>query len=95
MRRVAETAVALPDAVSPLALTTILVAVSRTLANEERVGITTGHDDVRQAVEWVLPPYRTSKADRTASAVCRPLENCQCANGPSWASRMGKQMDRT
>ncbi|MGE4338248.1 MAG: TetR/AcrR family transcriptional regulator, partial [Pigmentiphaga sp.] len=54
VRRMTDTAPALPDAVSPLALTTILVAVSRTLANEERVGITTGHDDVRQAVEWVL-----------------------------------------
>lgn len=54
VRRVAETAPALPDAVSPLALTTILVAISRTLANEERVGITNGHEDVRRAVEWVL-----------------------------------------
>jgi len=54
VRRVAETAPALPDAVSPLALTTILVAISRTLANEERVGITTGHEDVRRAVKWIL-----------------------------------------
>lgn len=54
VRRVAETAPVLPDVVSPLALTTILVAITRTLANEERVGITTGHEDVRKAVDWVL-----------------------------------------
>ena len=54
VRRVVETAPALPDAVSALALTTMLVAITRTLANEERVGITTGHDDVRRAVEWIL-----------------------------------------
>ncbi len=40
--------------VSPLALTTILVAIARTLANEERVGITRGHDEVRAAVNLAL-----------------------------------------
>ena len=43
-----------PSALSPVALTTILVAIARTLANEERVGITRGHDEVRAAVEWAL-----------------------------------------
>jgi AcrR family transcriptional regulator len=38
----------------PIALTTILVAVARTLANEERVGITQGHQEVRAFVEWAL-----------------------------------------
>lgn len=41
-------------AVSPLALTTILIAIARTLANEERVGITRGHDDVRAVVDLAL-----------------------------------------
>ncbi|MEJ5978848.1 TetR/AcrR family transcriptional regulator [Novosphingobium sp. PS1R-30] len=40
--------------VSPLALTTILVAIARTLANEERVGITRGHDEVRAVVSRAL-----------------------------------------
>lgn len=39
---------------SPVALTTILIAIARTLANEERVGITHGHEDVRAFVEWAL-----------------------------------------
>lgn len=43
-----------PSVVSPLALTTILIAVARALANEERVGITSGHDEVRAAVDRVL-----------------------------------------
>lgn len=40
--------------VSPLALTTILTAIARTLANEERIGITRGHDDVREVVGLAL-----------------------------------------
>lgn len=40
--------------ISPLALTTILVALARTLANEERVGITRGHDEVRALVSRTL-----------------------------------------
>lgn len=46
----AERAKVLP----PIALTTILVAVARTLANEERVGITRGHAEVRAFVDWAL-----------------------------------------
>lgn len=38
----------------PIALTTILVAIARTLANEERVGITRGHHEVRTFVDWAL-----------------------------------------
>lgn len=45
---------AAPDQLSPTALTTILVAVGRLLSNEERVGITKGHDEVRRFVEWAL-----------------------------------------
>jgi TetR/AcrR family transcriptional regulator, regulator of autoinduction and epiphytic fitness len=40
--------------IPPVALTTILVAVARTLANEERVGITEGHREVRAVVEEML-----------------------------------------
>lgn len=42
------------SAVPALALTTILVAIARTLANEERVGITRGHDAVRAVVNAAL-----------------------------------------
>ena len=45
---------AAPDLLTPTALTTILVAVGRLLSNEERVGITKGHDDVRRFVDWAL-----------------------------------------
>ncbi len=37
-----------------VALATILVAIARLLANEERVGITCGHDEVRGLVEKLL-----------------------------------------
>ena len=40
--------------VPPVALATIILAVARTLANEERVGITQGHREVRELVEKVL-----------------------------------------
>ena len=43
-----------PEILPPIALTTILVAIARTLANEERVGITRGHQEVRKFVEWAL-----------------------------------------
>jgi AcrR family transcriptional regulator len=43
-----------PEILPPIALTTILVAIARTLANEERVGITRGHKEVRAFVEWAL-----------------------------------------
>lgn len=38
----------------PIALTTILVAIARALANEQRVGITSGHQEVRTFVDWAL-----------------------------------------
>ena len=44
----------------PIALVTIVVAIARTLANEERVGITCGHAEVRafvsRALEYLLHP---------------------------------------
>jgi TetR/AcrR family transcriptional regulator of autoinduction and epiphytic fitness len=44
----------------PIALVTIVVAIARTLANEERVGITRGHAEVRafvsRALEYLLHP---------------------------------------
>lgn len=43
-----------PMAVSTIAWTTILTAIARTLANEERVGITRGHAEVRALVSEVL-----------------------------------------
>lgn len=43
-----------PAILPPIALATILVAVARTLTNEERVGITRGHPEVRAFVEWAL-----------------------------------------
>jgi AcrR family transcriptional regulator len=43
-----------PEILPPIALTTILIALARTLANEERVGITRGHQEVRNAVDWAL-----------------------------------------
>ena len=38
----------------PIAIATILVAVGRLLANEERVGITQGHHEVRLFIDWAL-----------------------------------------
>jgi AcrR family transcriptional regulator len=43
-----------PAVLPPVALATILAAVGRLLANEERVGITRGHAEVRAAVDWAL-----------------------------------------
>lgn len=43
-----------PGILPPVALTTILVAIGRLLANEERVGITEGHAEVRAFTEWAL-----------------------------------------
>lgn len=43
-----------PTVISPIALATISIAIARTLANEERVGITRGHAEVRQFVDWAL-----------------------------------------
>jgi AcrR family transcriptional regulator len=52
-----------PSVLPPVALATILVAVGRLLANEERVGITRGHAEVRAAIDWALAQLR-SPADR-------------------------------
>lgn len=46
-----------PEILPPIALTTILVAIARTLSNEERVGITRGHEEVRRFVEWTLTNF--------------------------------------
>lgn len=43
-----------PAILPPIALQTVLVAIGRLLANEERVGITSGHDEVRGFVNWAL-----------------------------------------
>lgn len=47
-----------PDILPPIALTTMLMAIARTLANEERVGITRGHREVRAFVAWALSKLR-------------------------------------
>lgn len=47
-----------PEILPPIALTTILVAIARTLANEERVGITRGHEEVRTFIKWALDNLR-------------------------------------
>lgn len=49
-----------PAVLPPIALTTILVAVGRLLANEERVGITEGHAEVRAFTEWALKTVKRS-----------------------------------
>lgn len=43
-----------PAILPPIALATMLVSVARTLANEERLGITRGHSEVGTFVEWAL-----------------------------------------
>lgn len=43
-----------PGIMPPIALATILVAIGRLLSNEERVGITQGHNEVRLFVDWAL-----------------------------------------
>lgn len=42
----------------PVAATVILTAIARALANEERVGITRGHAEVRGFVDWALGSLR-------------------------------------
>ena len=54
LARISARSVIDPEILPPIALTTILVAIARTLANEERVGITRGHKEVRAFVEWAL-----------------------------------------
>jgi AcrR family transcriptional regulator len=43
-----------PEILPPIVLATVLVAVGRLLANEERVGITGGHQEVRKFISWAL-----------------------------------------
>jgi len=43
-----------PEVLPPIALATVLVAIGRLLANEERVGITSGHAEVRAFIAWAL-----------------------------------------
>jgi AcrR family transcriptional regulator len=40
--------------IPPVALATLLVAIGRLLTNEERVGITEGHEEVRRLVTWAV-----------------------------------------
>lgn len=47
-----------PEILPPIALSTMLTAIARTLANEERVGITRGHKEVRTFVDWALANLR-------------------------------------
>lgn len=55
---------------SPVALTTLLVSIARTLANEERVGITRGHREVRSLVGWALA--RLAKHERAEAQAGAP-----------------------
>lgn len=55
-----------PAILPPIALATILVAIGRMLANEERVGITTGHQETRAFVNWALGKL-TSEESRGAT----------------------------
>ena len=46
---------------------TILIALGRLIANEERVGITRGHDEIREVVEEALAWLRQpASEDQTA-----------------------------
>lgn len=54
LAKVADGLAAAPKTLSPVALATMLIAIGRLLANEERVGITGGHNEVRQFVEWAI-----------------------------------------
>lgn len=46
--------VTLPEGIDPMALATILTAIGRLLVNEERVGITGGHEAVRALVNKTI-----------------------------------------
>lgn len=50
-----------PAILPPIALATILIAIGRLLANEERVGITRGHKETRAFVDWALARLTGSK----------------------------------
>lgn len=64
----------LPGACTPLSLATLVMAVARALVNEEAIGITRGHDDVRELVAWAIdrlatghpPPGKSVPAKRRA-----------------------------
>lgn len=43
-----------PQILPPVALATMMIAIGRLLANEERVGITRGHKEVRAFIDWAL-----------------------------------------
>jgi AcrR family transcriptional regulator len=52
MARILKTA---PQAaVSPFGVTALIVVIARGLTMEENVGITTGHEEARELVEWLL-----------------------------------------
>jgi len=42
------------ERISPVALGTVLVAIGRLIANEDRVGITAGHDEVRHLMDSLI-----------------------------------------
>ena len=63
LARISSQSMIEPQILPPIALTTILVAIARTLANEERVGITRGHQEVRTFVDWALA--RLKRDERT------------------------------
>lgn len=51
-----------PEVLPPIALATILIAVGRMLANEERVGITRGHEETRAFMAWALRALTTQRS---------------------------------
>jgi hypothetical protein len=54
-----DPAIAEAAGLSPVALVTMIVAIARTLANEQSVGITRGHDEVRAFMRLALGRIRT------------------------------------
>jgi len=50
--------------ISPAALGTILVAIGRLLANEQRVGINSGHEDVRSLVDILIDQVLNSNREK-------------------------------
>jgi len=44
----------IPDMCSPMCLATLLAAAARTLVNEESIGITRGHEDVKTFIAWLI-----------------------------------------
>ena len=60
-----------PAICPPLCASALMVAIGRTLITEEAVGISLGHDEVRQFVEWVLGRMR-GKATASKTRVSKP-----------------------